>query len=224
MNHSTTRRLTVSAVMLALSTVLAAVCELIPFFNLPFGGGFTIASALPVIIVSYMYGVKHGLFTAFAYALIQVAMDLMMGGKSTIKALFLPNSDSYQGIAAAIFILLIDYLIAYTCLGFGGLFRNRLGKTGALCVGSIVALALRYAAHVISGAIFYGAWAEWFFTDTIAASWGISKWVMANVGGGLLSVVYSLVYNGCYMLPEILITAVAATIVARIPNIRKVEK
>ena len=33
------RRLTVSAVMLALATVLALVCGLIPFLQLPMGGG-----------------------------------------------------------------------------------------------------------------------------------------------------------------------------------------
>ena len=35
-----TKRLTTSAVMLALAMVLAMVCALIPFLNLPFGGGF----------------------------------------------------------------------------------------------------------------------------------------------------------------------------------------
>ena len=88
MKSQTIRRTTVSAVMLALSTVLALVCALIPFLNLPFGGCVTIASALPIVIISYMYGIRHGLFTSFAYALIQIVADLMLGHSSVILALF----------------------------------------------------------------------------------------------------------------------------------------
>ena len=223
MKSQTIRRTTVSAVMLALSTVLALVCALIPFLNLPFGGCITIASALPIVIISYMYGVKHGLFTSFAYALIQIVADLMLGHSSVILALFTPSSDSYGGITMAIFVLLLDYLLAYTVLGLGGLFRNRLNKTAALCLGAVVVLALRYVSHVVSGAIFYAAWAEWFFTDTVAAGWGISKWIMAHTSGASLSIAYSMVYNACYMLPEILLTGVLATVVSRIPNIKKTE-
>ena len=103
-----TKRLTVSAVMLALSTVLAIVCALIPFLNLPFGGGFTIASMLPIVVVAYMYGVKWGLFVSFTYSVVQIIMDLALGAKgSTLIALFTPNSDSYMGLVQAIFILLL---------------------------------------------------------------------------------------------------------------------
>ena len=223
MKSQTIRRTTVSAVMLALSTVLALVCALIPFLNLPFGGCITIASALPIVIISYMYGIRHGLFTSFAYALIQIVADLMLGHSSVILALFTPSSDSYGGAAMAVFVLLLDYIVAYTVLGLGGLFRNRLGKTAALCLGAVLALVLRYVAHVASGAIFYGAWAEWFFTDTVAAGWGISKWIMSHTSGTSLSVAYSMVYNACYMLPEILLTGALSTVVARIPNIKKTE-
>jgi len=217
------RKLTLSAVMLALATVLALVCALIPFLNLPFGGCITIASALPVIIISYMYGVKHGLFTSFAFALIQIVCDLLLGHSSIIIALFTPSSEDFGGFTMAIFVLLLDYLLAYSVLGLGGLFRNKLSKGAALSVGAVVALALRYLSHVISGAIFYGAWAEWFFTDTIAADWAISKWIMANMSGASLSLSYSLVYNACYMLPEIIITAALALVISRIPNIKKDE-
>lgn len=215
--------MTLSAVMLALSTVLALVCALIPFLNLPFGGCITIASALPIVIISYMYGIKHGLFTSFAYALIQIVCDIMLGHSSIILALFTPGSESYGGLVMAIFVLLLDYLLAYSVLGLGGLFRRKMNKTAALSLGAALVLAFRYVSHVISGAIFYGAWAEWFFTDTVAAEWAISKWIMANMSGASLSISYSLVYNACYMLPEILITAVLAVVVARIPNIRKLD-
>ena len=188
MKSTQTKRVTVSAVMLALSTVLALVCAFfLPFLRLPMGGSFTLASMLPIVIVSYMFGVKWGLCTSFAYALIQIIMDLCMGvSGSAIMVLFMPSSDEYMGMVAAVSILVIDYLIAYTVLGFGGLFRNRFGKTRALCVGSIVALSLRYLAHIVSGYIFYGAWAEWFFSQEGWFS-GLGAWLIEHFSGNALA-------------------------------------
>ena len=223
MKSFSVRRLTVSAVMLALATVLALVCMLIPFLNLPFGGCITIASALPIVIISYMYGVRYGLFTSAVYALIQIATDLVMGHSSVILALFTPTSEDFGGFTMAFFVLLFDYLIAYGILGVGGMFRKKFGKATALCLGSVFALVFRYISHVISGALFYGAWAEWFFEDTIAANWGLSKWIMVHLSGGELSLAYSMVYNACYMLPEIILTAVFAVVVSRIPYIKKLD-
>ena len=213
-----TQRLTTSAVLLALAMVLAMVCALIPFLNLPFGGGFTVASMLPVVIISYMYGMKWGFFSAAIYSVIQVVMDLYLGKGSTLIALFMPNSEDYMGIGAAIAILIIDYLVAYTLLGFGGAFRKMKNKTLALTLGVVLALSLRYLAHIVSGYIFYGAWAEWFFTQE--NFYAIGGWILDTFSGEGLAIVYSIFYNGLYMIPEIIITAVAAVIVSRLPVIK----
>ena len=135
-------------------------------------------------------------------------------------ALFIPSSDGYMGAFAAVSILIIDYVIAYTVLGIGGIFRNRIkSKTLSLCLGSILALSLRFLAHILSGAIFYGAWAEWFFSQE--GFYAIGGWILEHVSGGALAVIYSVFYNGLYMIPEIVITAVAAVLVSRIPYIKK---
>ena len=213
-----TQRLTTSAVLLALAMVLAMVCALIPFLNLPFGGGFTVASMLPVVIISYMYGMKWGFFSAAIYSVIQIVMDLYLGKGSTLLALFMPNSEDYMGIGAAIAILIIDYLVAYTLLGFGGAFRKMKNKTLALTLGVVLALSLRYLAHIVSGYIFYGAWAEWFFTQD--NFYAIGGWILDTFSGEGLAIIYSIFYNGLYMIPEIIITAVAAVIVSRLPVIK----
>lgn len=204
--------------MLALAMVLAMVCALIPFLNLPFGGGFTVASMLPVVIISYMYGMKWGFFSAAIYSVIQVVMDLYLGKGSTLIALFMPNSEDYMGIGAAIAILIIDYLVAYTLLGFGGAFRKMKNKTLALTLGVVLALSLRYLAHIVSGYIFYGAWAEWFFTQE--NFYAIGGWILDTFSGEGLAIIYSIFYNGLYMIPEIVITAVASVIVSRLPVIK----
>ena len=213
-----TQRMTVSAVMLALSTVLAVVCELIPFLNLPFGGGFTVASMLPVIIISYMYGIRWGLFTSFAYSCIQIIISMIMG--KTVIALFTPSSDDYMGIAIAFAIVFIDYLLAYTVLGFGGIFRNKIkSKVLAIVLGVIVALSLRYICHIISGYIFYGAWAEWFFSQE--GFYAVGEKILVAFSGKGLALLYSVFYNGLYMIPEIIITSIVATVVSNISYIKK---
>ena len=216
------KRLTVSAMMLALATVLAVVCAYIPFLNLPFGGGFTVASMLPIVIVAYMYGTKWGLFTSFCYALIQIILSLTQGASGTVMALFLPESDSFMGYGAAVWIILIDYVIAYTVLGLGGVFRNKISnKTLSLVVGVVLALFLCYVAHIVSGYIFYGAWAEWFFTQE--GFYAIGNVILNSMSGNLLSFVYSVFYNGLFMIPEIVITAIVAVPVSRIPAIKKIK-
>ena len=217
---SNSQRLTTSAIMLALATALAMVCAIIPFLNLPFGGGYTVASMLPIVIVSYMYGVKWGVFTSAVYALIQIVLDLYLGKGSAIMALFTPNGDGFMGYGVAVAVLCIDYLIAYSMLGLGGVFRNKIkNKTIALLLGVVLALSLRYVAHIISGYIFYGAWAEWFFSQE--GFYSIGGWILDNFSGRWLSLVYSVFYNGLYMIPEIIITSVAAIGVSKIPNIKK---
>ena len=213
-----TQRLTVSAVMLAFATVLALVCELIPFLNLPFGGGFTVASMLPIVIVSYMYGIKWGLFTSFTYSVIQIIISLAKG--STVMLLFMPSSDDYMGIGAAFAIIIIDYIVAYTVLGLGGIFRNKVkNKIAAIVLGVVFALALRYVCHIVSGYIFYGAWAEWFFSQE--GFYAIGEKILSVFSGKALALIYSIFYNGLYMIPEIIITAIVATGVSNISFIKK---
>jgi len=220
MKKTNTTRLTTSAMMLAMATVLALVCAYIPFLNLPFGGGFTVASMLPIVLISYMYGMKWGFFVSFTYSCIQIIMDLVLGKGSTIIALFTPSSDDYMGLWVAIFVLLIDYLIAYTVLGLGGVFRNKIkNKTLAIILGVVVALGARYLCHIVSGYIFYGAWAEWFFTQE--GFYSIGGWVLNVFHGKMLSLVYSIFYNGLFMIPEIVITAVVAAPVSAIKYIKK---
>ena len=218
-----TERLTTSAILLALSTALAIIGGLIPFLNLPFGGGYTIASMLPIVVISYMYGIPWGLFCAGTYSVIQILLDLYLGKGSVIMALFTPNSDSFMGYGVAVAILFIDYLLAYTLLGLGGAFRSKIkNKTVAILLGTVLALSLRYVAHIASGYIFYGAWAEWFFSQEDFYS--IGGWILDTFSGKLLSLVYSVFYNGLYMIPEIIITAIAAIGVSKIPNVKKTEE
>lgn len=208
-----TKRLTESAMLLALAIVLELMSKMfIP--ELPFGGQITLVSMLPVVLISYRHGVKWGLISGVAYALIEMAI-----GSKTVAAAFQPG---YFGdgrmILNAFIMCLLDYLLAFTLLGLGGVFRNRIKRPGfGLACGSLVALGARYLAHVLSGYILFSGWAEWFFTQEGFPGWGMA--LVQNLTPGVLGLVYSLVYNAMYMVPEMVMTAVAAILIARVPQI-----
>ena len=210
-----TKRLTESAMLIALAVVLEVVGRtVIP--PMPFGGQLTLVSMLPIVLISYRHGVKWGLTTGFAYSLVQMAL-----GADTVTAAFQPG---YFGdgtlIGNAIIMCLLDYVLAYTALGLGGCFRDKIKNSGiSLMCGSLAALGSRYLAHIVSGYILFSGWAEWFFTQEGFPAWGAS--LVGSLTPGALGWVYSIVYNGMYMVPEMILTAIAAVLLAKIPQIVK---
>ena len=210
-----TKRLTESAMLLAVAIVLELISKMI-IPEMPFGGQVTLVSMLPVVLISYRHGVKWGLVTGVAYALLEMAL-----GAKTVAAAFQPGyfGDGVMLLNAFIMCLL-DYLVAFTVLGLGGCFRNRIQKPGlALMLGSGVALGARYIAHIASGYILFSGWAEWFFTQDGFPAWGGT--LVESLSPNALGLVYSIVYNGFYMIPEIIFTMIAAALLSRIPGIVK---
>ena len=212
---SKTKMLTESALLIAMAIVLELVAKaFIP--EMPFGGQITLVSMLPVVLISYRHGVKWGLLSGVVYA----ALEMVIGAK-TVAAAFQPD---YFGsgvlIVNALLMCLLDYVLAFTILGIGGCFRNKIQNPGlSLCLGSIVALGCRYLCHILSGYILFGSYAEWFFTQEGFPAWGAN--LVASLNPQLLALAYSVVYNGMYMVPEIVLTAVAALLLGRIPGIVK---
>ena len=211
MQHKT-KRLTESAMLIAIAVVLELAGKiLIP--PMPFGGQLTLCAMLPIVLISYRHGIRWGLTAGFSYALVQMAL-----GAGTVAAAFQPG---YFGdgtmVGRALIMCLMDYILAYSALGLGGCFRNRLSKGPALLWGSLVALGSRYLAHIFSGYILFSGWAEWFFTQEGFPAWGAS--LAASLSPTALGWIYSIVYNGMYMIPEILITAAAAVILGKMPMI-----
>lgn len=208
-----TRRLTESAMLIALAVVLELVGRaVIP--PMPFGGQLTIVSMLPIVLASYRHGVRWGLITGAGYALVQMAL-----GADTVTAAFQPG---YFGdgtmIGNAVIMCVLDYLLAYTTLGLGGIFRSRIRKPGvSLMCGSLVALGGRYVCHIFSGYILFAGWAEWFFTQEGFPAWGAN--LVSSLSPAALGLLYSVVYNGLYMVPEMILTALAALLIAKVPQI-----
>ena len=204
-----TKRLTESAMLIALAVVLELTGRMV-IPPMPFGGQLTLCAMLPIVLISYRHGVKWGLTAGFGYSLVQMAL-----GADVVTAAFQPG---YFGdgsmIGKALTMCLMDYMLAYTLLGLGGIFRNRISRKGpALMLGSIVALCCRYCAHILSGYILFSGWAEWFFTQEGFPAWGAA--LVSALSPEMLGLVYSIVYNGMYMIPEMILTSIAAVLIAR---------
>lgn len=208
-----TKRITESAMLLAVAIVLEFMAKLfIP--ELPFGGQITIVSMLPVVLISYRHGLKWGFVASLTYSLLEMAI-----GMKTVSAAFLPG---YFGdgamIANALLMCALDYVLAFSVLGLGGIFRNRIKNAGmGLMCGSLVALGARYLCHIASGFILFSSYAEWFFTQEGFPAWGAQ--LVSALDPTVLGLVYSAVYNGMYMVPEIILTALAAVAIGRIPKV-----
>ncbi|MGN0657086.1 MAG: energy-coupled thiamine transporter ThiT [Ruminiclostridium sp.] len=175
----------------AITIALATVLSFIKIFELPWGGEITLLSMLPIALFSIRCGVKYGLWISFAYSLVQLAIGISKG----LLAWGLTP-------LALIFCILLDYIGAYTVLGTAGLFRRR-GTAGRIA-GISLALLLRTGFHVLSGVLIWNSYGElWngFFTDN---SW-----------------LYSLLYNGSYMLPELVFTIIGAVIICNAPVMKR---
>ena len=88
--------------------------------------------------------------------------------------------------------MILAYLLAFTPLGLAGLFR---GKAWGIFPGTILGCAGRFAVHYLSGVTIYRI-----NMPTEIPGFGVFD----------SAEIYSLVYNGCYMLPSALIALVIA--------------
>ena len=173
----------------AIMVALATVLSFIRVVKLPWGGSITLLSMLPIVLFSIRRGIKSGLTVSFLFALIQFIQGIMDG-------LFgwglTPGS-----LIACIF---LDYLLAFTVLGLAGLFRQK-GVTGWIS-GIALAILLRFTMHFLSGVIIWQSFGQlWgdFFTEN--------------------TVLYSLLYNGAYMLPEMIFTIIGAIVLLKMPKV-----
>lgn len=189
-----TRMLAECAIMVALATVLS----MLKIWEAPYGGSVTVLSMAPIILLSLRRGVKVGLAAGFAHSLIQLLLGL-----GTVA--YVPTP---MGIVLC---CLLDYILPFTLLGLGGMLRNvKFTKNRytnivlAAALGALAVTLIRYLCHIVSGAvIWYELDLEWYADDPTH---------IVNLYGPWL---FSAIYNGGFMIPEIIATAVGTPILAR---------
>lgn len=173
----------------AAMVALATVLSFISIFKLPWGGSITLLSMLPIVLFSIRRGVKAGLTASLAYSLLQLFQGIVKDG--------LLGWGLTPGLLAGC--IFLDYIGAFTILGLAGLFRKK--KLSGWVGGITLVIVLRFLFHVLSGiVIFHSAGMLWegFSTEN--------------------SVLYSILYNGCYMLPELIFTLAGAIALLKAPQ------
>lgn len=96
--------------------------------------------------------------------------------------------------------MLLDYSVAYAFVGFAGLLKK---QKGMLPVAALIGCIARFAIHFISGVTIYKDYAT-----ATADFFGLS---VATPG----AVLFSIVYNGAYMLPNTIIAIVVCAILIK---------
>lgn len=175
---NTTQRLTETALMIALATVLAA----FPIVELPMGGSVTVCSMLPIIILSYRYGTKWGLTSGLIHGIIQMMFGL--------------NNFSYVASIGAYFVVAFaDYLFAFGFLGLGGVFKKIMkNQSLTLATGTVLVSALRFLCHFLSGVTVWADYADgwksvWHYSFAYNGSYMLVECIVTAVVAVLLSLV-----------------------------------
>ncbi|MEW8994705.1 energy-coupled thiamine transporter ThiT [Clostridium sp.] len=151
---------------IALAVAMSIILQFFKFFEFPYGGSATLASMLPIILISLIYGPTIGMFTGFVYGI----LNFIIGPAYILHPIQ----------------VLFDYTLPFMAIGLSGFFKNN--KFLAI----VVAFFVRFIFHYIAGIIFWGSYAAEYH---------------------LTPAVYSLVYNGPYILIDCLICIAVCSVI-----------
>ncbi len=176
------------AVMLALSFALSSA----KLFEMPMGGSVTVASMLPVMLISIKYGPVVGISTSFVYSLTQLL-------QAFASANVFPYCETPGTLVVCI---LFDYVVPFTLLGLAGIFY-KLKLTSRpeinVYIGITAVVLVRFVSHFITGVVI---WKQW-------APEGMGKYL------------YSFLYNGSFLAVDFAICIICAVLMFRKAEIRK---
>lgn len=175
-----TRCLSFAGITVAMSFGLSY----IKIFEMPQGGSVTLFSLLPIMIFSFIYGTKKGVLVCFIYGILQAVQDPWI-------------------IHPAQFLL--DYPIAFAAIGLSGTFAQakafeKMPQVSFLA-GGIIAGAMRFLSHVLSGVFAFEAYAE-----------GLNPWI------------YSLAYNSFVFIDLAIVLAIGAIVFSSTSFVKELKK
>ena len=139
-----TKTLAISALLMALSVALGA----LTLFRMPQGGSVTPFSMLPIFLAAYYFGVSKGMLVGVGVGLLNLLLNPYIVHPVQV---------------------LLDYPMAFGALAIGGILRNR--KKIGLVAGYLLGVLCRYIVAVLSGVIFFGAYAPDNFNGLTWSLW-----------------------------------------------------
>ena len=124
----------------ALCIAMSFALSYIRFLQLPQGGSITLASLLPLMVFSYMYGIRKGVMAGVIYGFLQF-----------IQAPWFTHPVQF----------LLDYPIAFGAIGLAGMFKDmklfEKYPVVQILLGGVVGVIIRYFSHVVSGIFVFGS-------------------------------------------------------------------
>ena len=141
-------------------------------------GGRISLSMLPIIIIAWYRGLLPGITAGILFGVLNMQLDGI--------------GPAAWGITWEVFVgaIFLDYLFAFGAVGLAGILRKPFGDNIKAFVGGVlIAGFVRFLFHFVSGVIFWAAWAE-------------------EVQEGMNPVLYSIIYNGTYMLPTTILLVI----------------
>ncbi len=175
----------------AVIIALSTDLSLIQVMKMPLGGSVTPVSMLPVMLIAVKYGFRRGTAATFVYSVIQLFISL--------------GEIMSWGLTPTILIssIVFDYILAYTLLSLAGIFGK---KETNVYAGVATAVFTRFLCHLVSGVVF-------FMNGLITfGSWDNGIWS---------AIVYSFLYNGSYMLAELVLTLIVTVLIMRVKPVRR---
>jgi len=184
--RSTKRRENLRALVeTAILIAIGYVLSFITMFRLPQGGSVTPLSMLPLLLIGLRHGLKWGLAGCFVYS-----------GLQMLQGFYPPPSGTFQAFIA---VIMLDYVLAFTVLGLSGLFR---GNKNGMIFAVPLCLISRFILHFISGVVIWG----YYITEQHSVIYNITNPEVLS---------YSLIYNGTYMGPELVITMIVGALLCK---------
>lgn len=180
---------------IALAVALSSVLHWVFLYQMPQGGTVSL-EMLPILVMAFRRGLGVGVVTGTIFGLVDIMFEL--------KGVVHPAQ------------VVLDFPLAMGLVGMAGLFRPvwhrfweaslsgkgagslMLGEIAGIAPGVLLGCSLRFAAHFISGMIFFGSFAPK----------GQPVWL------------YSLVYNASYMVPTTIACLVLMWVLA--PSLERI--
>ena len=176
------------AVMLALAFALSCA----KLWEMPLGGSVTVASMLPIMLISIKYGIGIGLPVSFVYSLTQLLQAVVEGN-------VFPYCETPLTLVICV---LFDYIVPFTILGLAGVFKKTSpfkNQEISVYVGMFAVVIVRFLSHFVTGVAIWGQWAP----------------------DGMGKYLYSFLYNGSFLSVDFIICLAAAILMFRKAEIRK---
>lgn len=209
---STQSILTECANMVALSLVIE-VLLLFLWNKGALGTQLTVCGMLPLVILSYRRGWKWAVGASAVLSVFEILLDI-----EVFRA-----QQPFIGIWRIILLILFGYIVAYSLIGFAGIFRGKMAREKAICLGTLAAGGARTLVLILCDLFLLGAPGsgnpEWYFEQL---GWSAR---VAGLSQGQLRISFALHHTLSYMVPELLITTLAAYAISKLPGIlRRVTK